>query len=118
MKDFASRNGVAIAKGNLYMSSDSVQHAVRTAKKKAGKDVSEAELVAFPKTRRSMDLYYETTKGAFIYVDEANKAKYVIEPNYEIGAGTKGKKRVNFITASRLKSTENFHNDTQRYIKI
>ena len=65
-----------------------------------------------------MALYYDKYDNLFIYIDEEKKAKYVIHPNYKIQINRKNKTTIFLLTASRLKSLENFYNDKKRYEKI
>ena len=118
MRNYANANNIDMANGGLYMSYSSLAHSMRTTKKNRGNTVTEQELIDFPKNRKGMDLYYDKGAKLFFYVDEANKAKYVVHPSYELQLNNKKKKAVNFITASRIKSTDNFHKDRVRYDKI
>lgn len=118
MRDYAKRESVEIAGGGLYMSSNSMAHAMRDSKKRDGVAITEDELAAFPAKRKNMDLYYDKKANLFIYLDEPNMAKYVIHPAYTLQIDRKNQKRVNFITASRMSSIENFKRDRNRYDRV
>lgn len=64
-----------------------------------------------------MELFYSLVDGAFIYLDRKRCASYIIKPHYEIKIRRKKTNEVTFITASRLKSTQNF-GYKNRYEKI
>lgn len=99
------------------MSAHSISHAIRPSKAKKGIVVSDLELERFPLYRRKMELFFSRADGAFIYLDRNRCASFIIKPHYEIKIKRKKTNKVTFITASRLKSTQNF-GDKKRYIKI
>lgn len=76
--------------------------------------VPSSKISAFPSMRQKFDLFYDKYAGIFIYVD-TEKNKYVIHPSYQLTLGKRKKQVVFFLTASKLKSLENFYNDTRRY---
>lgn len=115
MKDFARAEGITLAPGALYVSPSSLAHATRGSKMRSGISLTEKELAEFPKRRKRMDLFYDTDAGLFFYVDKGARAKYVIHPSYEIKIKKKRTRKVNFVTASRLKSVDNFYLDRRRY---
>ena len=104
MRDYAKNNGVDIAEGDLYMTVKSITHAIREAKKRDKKAISRNQLLRFPSQRNKMDLYYDGK--AFVYTDY--KAKFVIHPNYELKLPNGRKRKVNFITATKVVDTKEF----------
>lgn len=112
---YASENGINIASGGLYTSPKALAHMTRQIKIKNGIIVPSSKISAFPSMRQKFDLFYDKYAGIFIYVD-TEKNKYVIHPSYQLTLGKRKKQVVFFLTASKLKSLENFYNDTRRYI--
>ncbi len=115
MERFAERNGITLAKGGLYMTPSALAHATRDSKKAKGLTVSNNELESFPKRRRGMKLFYDTTTGNFTYMD--GKAKYIVHPNYSVKMDDGKKKIINFITASKIANTQEFIMDKYKEIK-
>lgn len=118
MKTYASEHCVELAQGYIYMSPAALAHAMREKKQNDGVAVKPESVVSFLRTRRKMDLYYDRYDNLYLYVDEATKGKFVLHPNYMLKNNRKRKRRVCFITASKLRSTENFRMDKRRYEKI
>lgn len=104
MKDYAESHGITLGSKEIYMSSRSIGHAMRDSKKTKGLTVSESELMAFPKARRKMSLYYDGEN--FVYTD--HKTKYVVHPNYEIRVRRNKVRKVNFITAGIVTDPNEF----------
>lgn len=117
MHNYAARNNILLTGNDIYMSAHSISHAIRPSKAKKGIVVSDLELERFPSYRRKMELFYSLVDGAFIYLDRKRCASYIIKPHYEIKIRRKKTNEVTFITASRLKSTQNF-GYKNRYEKI
>lgn len=111
MKKFAEENNIELASDKLSMSPRQIQHALRDTKNEVGKTVTERELISMPSRISSMQLYHDTQKNNFVYTD--GKAKYVIHPNYAV---KKNGRHVNFITASRITSSQEF--SKRNYTKI
>ena len=61
-----------------------------------------------------MNLYYNQEDNNYIYFNGV--AKFVILPNYEMKIGRKKKSKVDFITASRVSSNQEFN--MPKYKKI
>lgn len=114
MKSFARENGVELASNSIHMTSKQIVHTFRDAKKDAGIDISEKELISFPKSRMKMDLYYNHENNTFVYTD--NKSKFIIHPNYKVKSRKNKGKKVNYITASRMKDKSEFN--MKKYKKI
>lgn len=115
MKDFANENDIDIADGDLYMGYNSIAHTTRESKKEKGLAVGEIELSSFPRTRKSMNLFYDTKMNNFVYVSELSK--FIVHPNYKIkNRDSRRQYRVNFVTAQKLNKNEIF--DSTRYKKI
>lgn len=112
MRDFAKANNIEIAEGDMYMSVKGLTHARRGTKIRDGIDVSEKDLAEFPSKRNQMDLFYDGSK--FIYTDYKNK--FIIHPNYTLRMESGKIKKVNFITAGKVKDVKDFNNT--RYIKV
>lgn len=114
MSDFAKSNGIDLGSRDVYMSSSAIAHATRDSKRAKGLSVPDEDLTAFPSRRKKMDLYYDTRTGNFTYTN--GKSKYVVHPNYEIKIPGGRRKLVNFITASRIESKQEFI--MSKYTKI
>ncbi len=104
MIQFADDNGILLGSDELYISSKQLQHCMRASKGAKGLVVDKVELVAFPKSRFTMDLYYDGE--CFIYTDE--HSKFIIHPNYKIKINREHVKLVNFITATKVKDPAEF----------
>lgn len=111
MREYAKQHGIELASDKLSMSARQIQHALRDTKNDANKAVSKEELISFPKRIGSMKLFYDSKKGKFVYTD--GHAKYIIHPNYAV---KKNGRHVNFITASKITSSQEF--SMSNYIKI
>lgn len=111
MKKYADANNIELASDKLSMSPRQIQHALRDTKSEAGKTVTDHELITMPSRIPSMQLYHDSQKNNFVYTD--GKAKYVIHPNYAV---KKNGRHVNFITASRITSSQEF--SKRNYTKI
>lgn len=109
---FAQNNGIALGCDSLYMSAKQLQHCLRPSKSQKDLVVDESELINFPKSRFSMDLYYDGE--CFIYTD--GQSKFIIHPNYKMKVNRQEVKLVNFITATRRTDKKEFNG--KRYIKI
>ena len=112
MSQFAAVNGIVLGSDELYMSAKQLQHCMRTSKNAKGLVVDAKELIAFPKNRFSMDLYFDGE--CFIYTDGISK--YIVHPNYKMKVSREVVKLVNFITATRRTDKKEFNG--KRYVKI
>ena len=104
MTQFAAVNGIELGSDELYISAKQLQHCMRASKGAKGLVVDAAELIAFPKNRFAMDLYYDGE--CFIYTDE--RAKFIVHPNYKMKINREQVKLVNFITATKVKDPAEF----------
>lgn len=104
MRQFANECHIELASDELYMSAKQLLHCMRSSKKAKGLVVSEAELIAFPRNRYAMELYYDGE--CFIYTDGVSK--YIIHPNYRMKVSREVVKLVNFITATKIKDPAEF----------
>ena len=112
MQEFAERNGITLASKSIYIGPHSIAHTLRDKKVQSGNSVPIGELIKFPKSRRSMDLYFD--RDAFVYTDY--KYKYIIHPSYTIKLSSGRVKKVNFITATKVKDRSEFLQ--KRYQKV
>ena len=112
MTCFAQENDITLGCGHLYMSAKQLQHSMRLSKSQKDLVVEESELIAFPMSRYTMDLYYDGE--CFIYTN--GRSKFIVHPNYEIKVSRDKYKVVNFITATKAKDKKEFNG--KRYIKI
>ena len=112
MVQFADANGIELASNELYMSAKQLQHSMRASKHAKGLVVDASELIAFPQSRFSMELYYDGE--CFIYTD--GQSKFIVHPNYKMKVNRELIKLVNFITATRRTDKKEFNG--KRYIKI
>ena len=112
MTQFAAVNGIALGSNELFMSAKQLQHCMRASKNAKGLVVDDAELIAFPKNRFAMDLYFDGE--CFIYTDGISK--YIVHPNYKMKVSREVVKLVNFITATRRTDKKEFNG--KRYVKI
>ena len=104
MSQFADANGVELASNELYMSAKQLQHSMRASKNAKGLVVDASELIAFPKRRFSMDLYYDGE--CFIYTN--GLSKFIVHPNYKMKISRELVAKVNFITATKVKDPAEF----------
>ena len=104
MSQFADANGIELANDELYMSAKQLQHSMRASKNAKGLVVDASELIAFPQSRFSMDLYYDGE--CFIYTN--GQSKFIIHPNYKMKVSRELVTRVNFITATKVKDPAEF----------
>lgn len=112
MTQFAAVNGIALGSNELFMSAKQLQHCMRASKNAKGLVVDDAELIAFPKNRFAMDLYFDGE--CFIYTDGISK--FIVHPNYKMKVSRDVVKLVNFITATRRTDKKEFNG--KRYVKI
>ena len=112
MTQFADANGIELASNELYMSAKQLQHSMRASKNAKGLVVDAAELIAFPQSSFSMELYYDGE--CFIYTD--GQSKFIVHPNYKMKVNREQIKLVNFITATRRTDKKEFNG--KRYVKI
>ena len=112
MMQFATLNGIVLGSDELFFSAKQLQHCMRASKDAKGLVVDAAELIAFPKSRFAMDLYYDGE--CFIYTD--GLSKFIIHPNYKMKISREVVKLVNFITATRRTDKKEFNG--KRYIHI
>ena len=112
MTQFAAVNGIALGSNELFMSAKQLQHCMRASKNAKGLVVDDAELIAFPKNRFAMDLYFDGE--CFIYTDGISK--FIVHPNYKMKVSRDVVKLVNFITATRRMDKKEFNG--KRYVKI
>ena len=101
---FAKANAVTLGSDDLYMSAKQLQHCMRASKVTKGLVVADADLIAFPKNRFNMELYYDGE--CFIYTDRLSK--FIIHPNYKMKICRDLVTNVNFITATRVKDPAEF----------
>ena len=104
MSQFADANGTELASRELYMSAKQPQHCMRASKNAKGLVVDTSELIVFPKSRFSMDLYYDGE--CFIYTD--GLSKFIVHPNYKMKISRELVAKVNFITATKVKDPAEF----------
>ena len=109
---FSRDNNIKLGSDELYMSAKQLQHCMRPSKDVKGLTVSDSELINFPNSRFSMDLYYDGE--CFIYTDGISK--FIVHPNYKMKVSREVVKLVNFITATRRTDKKEFNG--KRYIKI
>lgn len=112
MSQFAAANGIVLGSDELYMSAKQLQHCMRQSKNAKGLVVDAAELLAFPQSRFTMDLYYDGE--CFIYTD--GLSKFIVHPNYKMKVSREQVKLVNFITATRRTDKKEFNG--KRFVKI
>ena len=112
MNVFAETHGITLGSNSLYMSAKQLQHSMRQSKSEKDLVVDDSELIRFPFSRFSMDLYYDGK--CFIYTD--GRSKFVIHPNYEMKINRDLFKIVNFITATKVKDPAEF--TLKKYVKI
>ena len=101
---FADAYGIELASHELYMSAKQLQHSMRASKNAKGLVVDSSELIAFPKNRFAMDLYYDGE--SFIYTD--GQSKFIVHPNYKMKISRELVAKVNFITATKVKDAAEF----------
>jgi len=104
MSQFADANGIELASDELYMSAKQLQHSMRASKNAKGLVVEASELIAFPQSRFSMELYYDGE--CFIYTD--GQSKFIVHPNYKMKISRELVAKVNFITATKVKDPAEF----------
>ena len=104
MIQFADDNRILLGSDELYISSKQLQHCMRASKGAKGLVVDAVELIAFPQSRYTMDLYYDGE--CFIYTDV--HSKFIVHPNYKIKVNREHVKLVNFITATKVKDPAEF----------
>ncbi len=104
MAQFADTYGIELACQELYMSAKQLQHSMRASKNAKGLVVDASELIGFPQSRFSMDLYFDGK--CFIYTD--GLSKFIIHPNYKMKVNREQVKLVNFITATKVKDPAEF----------
>ncbi len=112
MLQFAEANGIELASNELYMSAKQLQHSMRASKNTKGLVVEASELIAFPQSRFTMELYYDGE--CFIYTD--GRSKFIVHPNYKMKINRDLVAKVNFITATRRTDKKEFNG--KRYVKI
>lgn len=105
MTDFAKSNGITLGSKSLYMGPKSISHATRATKVRDGLAVSGLTLARFPSNRSKMSLFYDGK--VFVYTDY--KSKFIIHPNYEIKMKGGKTRKVNFITASKVRDPNEFN---------
>ena len=110
---WSNANGVALGGKSLYMTARGLTHARRASKIRDGVAVSVSDMVAFPKDRKKMEVFYEG--GSFVYTDRKNK--FIVHPNYVIKFPSGRKSRVNFITASKVIDPNEFSNPKYKRIR-
>ena len=101
---FAQANAVTLASDELYMSAKQLQHCMRASKNAKGLVVADIDLIGFPQKRFQMDLYYDSE--CFIYTD--GQSKFIVHPNYQMKVCRELVKKVNFITATKVKDPAEF----------
>ena len=104
MSLFAQSNAIPLASDELYMSAKQLQHCMRASKNAKGLVVADADLIGFPQNRFQMDLYYDSE--CFIYTD--GQSKFIVHPNYQMKICHELVKKVNFITATKVKDPAEF----------
>ena len=104
MSQFAAANGITLGSNELYMSAKQLRHCRRASKNVKGLVVTDDDLIAFPRKRFKMDLYFDGE--CFIYTD--GKSKYIVHPNYRMKISREVVKLVNFITATKVKDPMEF----------
>lgn len=112
MRKYAEDNKIQLASGHLYMGPRSVAHALRVSKIAKEIAVPEMAIVAFAKSRRNMDLFWDGE--SFIYTDYENK--FIIHPNYSIKVYGHRERKVNFVTAGKVSEYDEF--DNPKYKKV
>lgn len=111
MSAYAASNGIELPSKTMYMSHQSIAHALRDSKAAKGLTVDDADLIAFPSRRLTMDLYYDGK--VFVYTDY--KTKYVVNPSYELKIDRSKKRKVAFVTAGKTDGTEF---KLRKYVKV
>lgn len=113
--EFAKNNNIDLKSKYIIVTPSKILHTIRELKVASGKAVSEQHFAEFPLRRRMMEIYYDSTKGNFLYYDRSRQEKFVIHPNYELkvkkAEGVRGAKNgkirvVNYITASKTNDQE------------
>ena len=104
MSLFAGANGIGLGSDELFMSAKQLQHSMRPSKNAKGLVVNASELIAFPQSRFSMELYYDGE--CFIYTD--GQSKFIVHPNYKMKISRELVAKVNFITATKVKDPAEF----------
>ena len=113
----AKTRDIEVAKGHLYIDDKQVQHALRDAHIRDGVDVPIDDFVTFPDRLSIMELWYDTRKNNYVYLDRQNKCKYIVDTNRKIRINRRITKHAVVITAQRLHSVKLFGTDST-YEKI
>lgn len=98
---FAKKHNIQVGGNNILMSDSAIKHALRPEKVKAGKSVTEEEIINFPKYAGRAGIYFDAGKENFLFVVRKNgrTVKYVFEPNYLLKANGVKRREFTFITA-------------------
>lgn len=104
VKKFVRKKGIEPITDEIYMTDKQIHHALRSAKQKAGKAVTEEQLAALPSLLNDCEVYWDEKAGniQFITRQDGKVQKFVASLNYV--AKIQGeKKTINaFITAGTL----------------
>ena len=117
MVEFVLEKGIELQTTEVYMTDKQILHALRTVKQRAGKSVTEEQLIAFPSLMGRCEVYWDEQKRniQFITRQEGKVQKFVVSLNYRTEIWSE-KKTVNFFITAGIIEERNLN--MQNMIKI
>lgn len=110
----AKQNGNALANSSMYFTGKGLSHAERASKVRDGLAVSKKDFSRFPIDKSKMKIYYDTSTKNYTYTDGKNK--FVLKTNEVIKIRRGKKTTAVLVTASKLRSADEFN--MKKYVKL
>lgn len=114
IEEHAKGMGSPLENRTMYFTNDALEHTQRDFKKGLGKAVSREDLMSFPKSKSSMNIFYDTNTGNYTYAN--NHSKFVLRPNQRVKLKNGKEAVVSLVTASETGSMQEFN--MANYVKL
>ena len=107
--------GKPLENNTMYFTGNALVHSMRDMKQNEGIAVSAKDFKAFPKTKSSMKVYYDKSTGNYTYTNGKNK--FVLQPNVRVKLKNGKKSVVSLVTATKMRSVDEFNMGKYELIK-
>lgn len=99
--------GNPLENNSMYFTGNALSHSMRDVKQNNGIAVTAEDFKSFPKNKSSMKVYYDKSTGNYTYTDGTNK--FILKPNVKVKLKNGRKSVVTLVTATRMRSADEFN---------
>lgn len=99
--------GEPLENNTMYFTGNSMVHSLRDVKQNNGIAVTDKDFKDFPKAKSSMKVYYDISTGNYTYTDGKNK--FILQPNVKVKLKNGKKSVVSLVTATKMRTGDEFN---------